>query len=123
MTRMMGAVLAVSLTLTSILAQAREPSAPLSAYGHLPSLEDAAISPDGTRLAFVKTSDNSRSLLIVDLATSKVLGGAHAGNTKLRDVFWQDNDQILAVVSTTSGVPFGFQGPTQEWYQVIRYTI
>jgi dipeptidyl aminopeptidase/acylaminoacyl peptidase len=122
-TRMMGAVLAVGLTLTSTFAQAREPSAPLSAYGHLPSLEDAAISPDGTRLAFVKTSDNSRSLLIVDLATSKVLGGAHAGNTKLREVFWQDNDQILAVVSTTSGVPFGFQGPTQEWYQVIRYTI
>lgn len=121
--RMMAAAMAVSLSLTSIVVLAREPSAPLSAYGRLPSLEDAAISPDGTRLAFVKTQENSRSLLIIDLASSKFLGGAQVGNTKLRDVLWQDNDQVLAVLSTTSALPLGFRGPTQEWYQVIRYTI
>jgi hypothetical protein len=32
----------------------------LEAYGRLPSLEDVALSPDGTKLAFVRTTEDSR---------------------------------------------------------------
>jgi dipeptidyl aminopeptidase/acylaminoacyl peptidase len=102
--------------------RARESSTPLSAYGRLPSLEDVAISPDGTRLAYIKTTEDNRDLLIVELPR-KVLGVARTGNTKVRRVFWQDNDRVMTVVSSTSPPPFGFTGATREWYQVIRYTI
>lgn len=35
-------------------------AAPLEVYGRLPHLEDFALSPDGTRIAFVKTEGNTR---------------------------------------------------------------
>ncbi len=120
--RIRGVMLAAGLLLASVVTPAREPSAPLSAYGRLPYLEDVSISPDGTRLAFVRTTEDSRSLFIVEIA-GKVLGGARIGKAKLRSVFWQDNDRVMAIVSSTSPPPFGFTGPTREWYQVVRYTI
>jgi esterase/lipase len=116
-------MLAAALLAASAVVPAREPSAPLSAYGRLPFLEDVSISPDGTRAAFVRTTEDNRSLFIVEMEGGKVLGGARIGNTKFRSVFWQDNDRVLTVVSTTSPPPFGFTGSTREWYQVVRYTI
>ena len=117
-----GALAALGLCLVSVTAQAREPSAPLAAYGRLPTLEDVALSPDGTRLAYVKTNDDVRALFIMELS-GKILGGVRVGTTKLRSVFWQDNDRILVVVSSTSPPPMGFLGSTREWFQVARYTI
>jgi hypothetical protein len=118
-----GVMLAAGLLSASAAIPAHEPSAPLSPYGRLPYLEDVSISPDGTRLAFVRTTEDTRSLYIIEMAGGKVLGGARIGNAKLRDVFWQDNDRVFAIVSSTSPPPFGFTGPTSEWYQVVRYTI
>lgn len=118
----LGALAGVGLCFVSIAAQAREPSAPLAAYGRLPTLEDVSLSPDGTRVAYVKTKDDSRALYIVELS-GKVIGGVRIGTTKLHQVFWQDNDRVLAVVSSTSLPPFGFSGATREWFQVVRYTI
>src|SRR5256885_10117633 len=36
-------------------------SAPLEVYGRLPRIEEVALSPDGSRIAFVKTEENNRS--------------------------------------------------------------
>jgi dipeptidyl aminopeptidase/acylaminoacyl peptidase len=116
------ALTGLALCLLSMAAPARQPTAPLAAYGRLPTLEDVAISPDGTRIAFVKTKEDSRALFIIELS-GKFLGGVRIGSTKLRRVFWQDNDRVLAVVSSTSPPPFGYSGATREWYQVVRYTI
>ncbi len=55
--------------------------------------------------------------------SGKVLGGAHIGSTKLREVFWQDDDHVLSVISSTSRPPMGFSGPRREWYQVVSFTI
>lgn len=118
----LGALLSLGLCFVAMAVQAREPSAPLAAYGRLPTLEDVSLSPDGTRLAYVKTKDDTRALYIVELS-GKFLGGVRVGTTKLRRVFWQDNDRVLAVVSSTGPPPFGFSGETREWYQVVRYTI
>jgi dipeptidyl aminopeptidase/acylaminoacyl peptidase len=98
-------------------------SIPLAAYGRLPSLEDIAISPDGSKLAFVKTSGESRSLVVAPLDKKELLGGARVGDTKLREVEWVDNDNVLATISDTSPPPFGFTGPTQEWYQLVNFNI
>ena len=96
---------------------------PLEVFGRLPSLEDVAISPDGTKIAFVLTNGDNRSLRVASLAKPEVLGGARIGDVKLRDVEWADDDNILATISSTSPPPFGFIGATREWYQLVNFNI
>jgi len=98
-------------------------AAPIAAFGHLPSLEDVAISPDGTKLAFVNTSGETRKLVVVPLGKTESIGAVLIGSTKLRDVAWVDDDNILATVSSTSPPPFGFIGATREWYQLVNFNI
>lgn len=39
---------------------------PLEVFGRLPSIEDVAISPDGTRLAFTRTTTEERVVYRID---------------------------------------------------------
>jgi dienelactone hydrolase len=96
---------------------------PLAAFGHLPTLEDVAISPDGTKLAFVKTSGESRKLVVIWLNKTETIGAVLVGSTKLRAVEWIDDDNILATISSTSPPPFGFIGATREWYQLVNFDV
>jgi dipeptidyl aminopeptidase/acylaminoacyl peptidase len=98
-------------------------AAPLAAFGHLPTLEDVAISPDGTKLAFVRTSGESRKLLVIPLHKTEVIGAVLIGDAKLREVEWIDDDNILATISSTSPPPFGFTGATREWNQLVNFNI
>ena len=45
-------------------------AAPLETYGRLPTLENVALSPDGSRLAFVRTDESTRVLVLADLSPS-----------------------------------------------------
>jgi dipeptidyl aminopeptidase/acylaminoacyl peptidase len=94
---------------------------PLDTYGRLPSLEDVALSPDGTRLAFVRTNENKRVLAIVELP-HKLLGRAQIGEAKLRHLAWADNDHLLITTSTT-GMPWGLVGEDTEWSQLSVFEI
>jgi dipeptidyl aminopeptidase/acylaminoacyl peptidase len=97
---------------------------PLEAFGRLPTLEDVAISPDGTKLAFVRTKEDHRNLVVAPLdGAAKILGGLRVGDAKLRSVEWVDDDNILATVSSTSPPPYGFIGPTREWYQLAAFNV
>ena len=96
---------------------------PLAAYGRLPSLENVAISPDGSKLAFVKTFGEGRTLVVATLGKKELLGGARLGDTKLREVEWVDDDNILATISATSPPPIGFYGATREWYQLVNFNV
>jgi dipeptidyl aminopeptidase/acylaminoacyl peptidase len=96
-------------------------AAPLENYGHLPSLEDVALSPDGSRIAFVRTDDNERVLAIADLP-DKLLLRAKIGATKLRRLAWADNDHLLITTSTT-GMPWGLVGKDTEWSQLSVFEI
>jgi dipeptidyl aminopeptidase/acylaminoacyl peptidase len=96
---------------------------PLEAFGRLPSLENVAISPDGTKIAFVRTHGDSRSLVVALLTKPQILGGARIGDTKLRGVEWVDDDNLLATISSTSPPPFGFIGATREWYQLVNFSV
>jgi len=96
---------------------------PLAAFGHLPALEDVAISPDGTKIAFVRTNGESRKLIVLPLSKTEVIGAVVVGETKLRDVDWIDDDNIIATVSSTSPPPFGFIGATREWYQLVNFEL
>jgi hypothetical protein len=48
---------------------------PLEVYGRLPGLEDVSLSPDGSKIAFVTTSQNTRVIQVISLTDRKSLGG------------------------------------------------
>src|SRR5689334_17739993 len=75
-------------------------AAPLELYGRLPDLEDLALSPDGSKIAYVKTAGNVRGIAIVSLADNKLLDGIKVGEDKLRGIQWADEDNLLIYTST-----------------------
>src|SRR5277367_5218629 len=81
----------------------------VDAYGRLPSIEQAALSPDGTKIAFVKTTQDWRVLAIVDINEEKLVGGVRLGEVKLRSVEWADDDHLL-LTTASSTMPTGLSG-------------
>ncbi len=71
----------------------------------------------------MRTSGDRRDLFVAQVAELHALGGARIGDTKLREVAWADDDDLLLTVSSTSLPPLGFTGPRQEWYQLVTYDI
>ena len=113
-----GAALAAAV-LTCILLATVRPSfaagAPLEVYGRLPSLENVALSPGGTRLAMIRTIQNHRVLVVLSLADRKVMGKPLGfGEVKLRSVVWADDDNLMLITSSTT-LPMGLIGRVSEW--------
>jgi hypothetical protein len=96
---------------------------PLEVFGRLPSLEDVAISPDGTKIAFVRTKGEIRNLAVTPVTASEILGGVRIGEAKLRALEWVDDDNLLATASTTSLPPIGFVGRMGEWRQIANFNV
>ncbi|MFL6600319.1 MAG: alpha/beta hydrolase family protein [Steroidobacteraceae bacterium] len=117
-----GALWAVILIAAMLVCIKPARSASLETYGRLPSLEDIALSPDGSKLAFVHTRENDRVLAVLQLSPHKLLGGAKIGQVKLRELQWADNDHLLITTSTT-GMPWGLRGTDTEWTQLAVYDI
>jgi dipeptidyl aminopeptidase/acylaminoacyl peptidase len=111
------------LVMASQTARAQEASTPLEVFGRLPSLEDVVISPAGTKLAFVRTAEDSRTLIVSALTKPEILGAVRVGETKLREVKWIDDDNLLTTISGTGPPPFGYIGSTREWFQLATYTV
>jgi dipeptidyl aminopeptidase/acylaminoacyl peptidase len=116
------ALAAMLLMLAASLAMPAGWAAPLEVYGRLPGLEDVALSPDGSRLAFIRTSENNRLLAIHDFTTGKVIAGLRVGQVKLRSIAWADNEHLLVLTSVTA-LPFGFIGAEREWYQLQSFDV
>lgn len=95
-------------------ALAPETRPPLSAYGNLPDIEDVALSPSGTRVALVKDVDNQRIIIDHDLATGDNKF-ASVSKSKIRTLFWGDDDHIILVASQTANLR-EFVGGSSEWY-------
>jgi dipeptidyl aminopeptidase/acylaminoacyl peptidase len=68
-------------------------------YGRLPSIEDLAISPDGSRLALVRTKGDARTILVVSLPDARPVTSVHMGDHKLRGISWADNGHLLITTS------------------------
>jgi dipeptidyl aminopeptidase/acylaminoacyl peptidase len=96
---------------------------PLAVFGRLPSLEDVVISPDGSKVAFVRTSGDTRNLAVSPITKHDVLGGVRAGDMKLRRVAWVDDENVLITASSTSAPSVGLVGATQEWSQLANFNI
>ncbi|MDO9335929.1 MAG: S9 family peptidase [Caulobacter sp.] len=97
-------------------------AAPLSAYGRLPLIEDAQISPDGTMMAYAVTSGDARMVVVKTVADGKVAAALNAGDRKVRDVQWATSGYLLISITTTTYVP-GLVGPKREYLQVGAYDL
>jgi dipeptidyl aminopeptidase/acylaminoacyl peptidase len=95
---------------------------PLEVYGRLPALEDVALSPNGSRIAFVRTIQNVRILAVISLADHKALGGLKVGEEKLRSIEWADDNHIMIETSSTA-LPWGLIGKEQEWRMLQVYDV
>ena len=108
--------------LTSASAPVPAASLPLEVYGRLPSLEDVALSPDGSRIAFVRTTQDTRVIAVVSLADNKVLGALRVREQKLRRVEWADGNHLMIVTSATA-LPWGLMGNENEWQLLQVYDV
>ena len=109
----------LSLGFLGILAAASARAAPLTVYGQLPNIEDVAISPDGSRLAYVRTQGDMRVVFIANVADRKVTSWVKAGQTKLRGIEWADRDNLMIMASVTTAA-YGFQ---EEWFVLRVYNV
>lgn len=100
---------AALLGMTGVLATPGRAAVPLSVYGQLPNIEDVAISPDGSRLAYVRTQGNQRVVFVANVADHKLIRWIKAGRTKLRSIGWADPDNLLITTSVTAAM-YGSRG-------------
>ena len=115
-TRIGSVVVAAWAAVLGLLATPSGWAAPLEAYGRLPSLEDVSLSPDGTRLALIRTTGNDRFLVVLSVTDHKIIGKAlRLSSVKTRSVEWADNSRLMITTSTT-GMPLGLVGADHEWY-------
>lgn len=97
-------------------------SAPLEAYGQLPTLDLFTISPDGKNIAYVTNVQGKRAVLINSLDTGAVVAAITVGDQKLRDLTWADGDNLIMTMSVTHA-PLGAMGPRQEFFLAQSYRL
>lgn len=112
----------VVLVLAAALVCAPAVAAPLSAYGKLPTIEGAAVSPSGHAVAMILTDGERRLLLVHDLAQDKPVVRADAGEAKVRQVSWA-GDKHLVIVTSMTAAPMEILNARREWYLGFIYEV
>lgn len=72
---------------------------PLEAYGEMPDIRSAEISPDGKQVAFLQRINDVDYVLAVDLATNTTTPLANGGDMRARYVTFAGNRHVVAVAS------------------------
>ena len=109
-----GAIATALLLACSINpAVAQESPPPLSAYGTLPEMEDATISPDGRHVAVLTTINGDRIIVLMtpDLKAVRIIP---VGDVKVRGISWAGNDRVLVQASQTHKL-WGFAADRYEF--------
>jgi len=97
-------------------------AAPLEAYGKLPSIEAAGLSPDGQSVAYVVTDGEKRAIIVKDLTSGKFSFRAFTGDAKVRRVQWAGNDHLILMVTQTA-VPLDVIGRRGEYAMAFEIDI
>ncbi len=95
---------------------------PVDPYGQLPAIEEAALAPDGTRMAFIHTAGEERSVVVFDLKDHRIVAAARLGTARVRSLEWADDRRLMLTTSTT-GMPWGLRGEDTEWLQLAIYDL
>ncbi len=103
---------AASFAISGQSLSAKEP-VPLSAYGELPDVEDAAISPSGNNIAVLMTSGGMRQIVVVG-PDMQLMRRVAVGDAKVRGFDWIGDDQLLYITSQTEKL-WGFTTDKAEF--------
>jgi dipeptidyl aminopeptidase/acylaminoacyl peptidase len=87
----------------AMLAAGAARATPLEAYGKLPSMEQVAISPDGTKVAFVQQVNGKYALVVDQLDPAAIVIELPPNDQKMRQLIWADPTHLLVVKSQTVG--------------------
>jgi dipeptidyl aminopeptidase/acylaminoacyl peptidase len=90
------AVLVTSF-LAAISARANEPP-PIEAYGKLPAIESARLSPDGNAVAYLSSVAGRRCLVIHDLDSRRPNSGVCPGDYEVRSFSWKTSRRLILEV-------------------------
>jgi len=90
-------------------------AASLAAYGKLPSMEYATVSPSGRQVALVVTNGEARTIIVQDLASDTVTLRGLIGEHKIRNVQWAGDDHLVLVASTTLN-DMSIENGFREWF-------
>lgn len=95
------AVIACSFAAWSSAAWAQQ-AAPVEAFGRLPAVLDAAISPDGSKVALARTEGIFSVVQVIDIdrGESIALTRVEQG-VRLRGVSWADDERVSLLISRT----------------------
>ena len=110
--RSFAAFAAASIAISAPQAVAQD-AAPLSAYGALPDVEDASISPTGNHIAVLLTADGVRQLYLLT-SEMKLVRRMAVGDAKIRYFDWIGDDQLIIVTSQTEKL-WGFTTDKAEF--------
>lgn len=106
MVRFVAFFLAFLAPAVSAVAQTAPP--PLEAYGKLPVVASAELSPDGTKVAAIINIEDSATLQVLTLDGEMIRGG-YLEESKARGVSFFDNNHVILRVSETTST-IGFRG-------------
>lgn len=111
----MTRISALSLALILALGARAAAAAPLEAYGKLPSIEQAQVSPNGKELAIVVTNGEERRIVVEDLVNNTRPLLATVGDTKVRSLRWAGDDHLIMTTSSTQ-TPLLLVSERAEWF-------
>ncbi|MEL7285664.1 MAG: S9 family peptidase, partial [Pseudomonadota bacterium] len=101
-------VLFLTFLLSNAAAYAEYPQPPLEAYGALPQIGSAELSPDGTKVAAIANIGDGTRAIVIELSggVSQQIG---IERSKARGIDFYDNEHIILRASTTTHT-YGFRG-------------
>ncbi|MBX3479936.1 MAG: S9 family peptidase [Caulobacter sp.] len=105
-----------------LLAAPAATAAPVQAYGRLPLIEEAKISPDGKIIAYVVTNNEDRLVLLKSVADGELVGTLKAGDQKVRDLQWATSDYLLITTSQRVNLE-EIEGPAREYALATVYDL
>lgn len=92
-------------------------AAPLEAYGKLPSVEQAEISPSGALIAFIATEDGGRTLIVRKTADRQPTFIGKLGSAKVRSLDWAGEEHLVITTSSTKQPNFSeIRASRREWF-------
>ncbi len=105
----------VVIMAAAMLAVGAARAAPLEAYGKLPSMDQVAISPDGTKVAFVQQVNGKYALVVDQLDPAAIIIELPPNDQKMRQLIWADATHLLVIKSQA------IEGG--EWYMAMSLDI
>jgi dipeptidyl aminopeptidase/acylaminoacyl peptidase len=112
--RVWGFVAGIAASVLCASAYAQDGPPPVEAYGHLPAVQSAAISPDGTRLIVSIANAQTTALRLFNLSSGRAETTlAPPIENKFRGVGWANNGQAVYYISRAlrphQALPWGYR--------------